>query len=224
MGGQAEKIESISNPAWDTQHVAKLACLLGGAAHVGDAHRLLDRLGGIGELCLATRHRLLRCGLGAHQVETLLAARALMLEAAATRSALTRLDRPAVVALLRPLLVPLRHEEMHAVYLTADGRLIGHEPLARGGATSVSIHLRDVLGPALEARAARLVLAHNHPSGRSMPSLEDMELTRRLSEAASVVGIGLIDHLVVAEDGVSSAMPGASSLAWSSLVTTRKVH
>ena len=209
---------------WDPQQVARLACLLGGAAHVGEAQRLLEKLGGIGELHLATRHRLLRCGLGAHQVETLLSARALMMEAAATRPTLAKIDRPALVALLRPLLVPLRHEEMHAVYLTEDGRFLGHDLLAKGGTSSVALRVREVLGPALEARAASLVVAHNHPSGRSAPSFEDFALTTRLAEAASVVGLRVMDHLVLAEDGVSSAMPTESTFAWCRATAAMEGH
>ena len=55
--------------------------------------------------------------------------------------------------------------------------------------------------PAILASAAAFVLGHNHPSGEVKPSADDVEITKRVFLAGDVLGITLLDHLIVAEDG-----------------------
>ncbi len=209
--------ETDSPQASESPTLLPLARLLGGLDQLETASRALQRLGGVGRLLDASQARLAACGLDPGQVGRIVAARELFVAAATERPKLQRVGRREVVELLRPLLRSLPHEELYAVYLTSDSRLLGHERLARGGATAVSLHIRDVLAPALEARASRLVLAHNHPSGNALPSLEDFQLTSRLAEAAELVGIRLVDHLVLAQDSVASAMPEEAARGWTRL-------
>ena len=70
--------------------------------------------------------------------------------------------------------------------------------VAEGGVSHVTAEPREVFSPALERRASAIVLAHNHPSGNTEPSLEDLEFTRAMCEAGTVLGIQVLDHLVVA--------------------------
>jgi DNA repair protein RadC len=170
------------------------------------AARALESLEGLAGLVRATRARLVAAGLSARQADLVQSALALASSVAAARQPRERLDRAAVVALLQPTLEPLAREELHAVHLAADGAYLGRVRVAQGGLSALSIFGREVLGPALEANATHLVLAHNHPSGLSRPSMEDFALTRRVLQSAEVVGIQLVDHLVFARDGVSSAM------------------
>ncbi len=65
----------------------------------------------------------------------------------------------------------------------------------------MSVLPRDIIIPALELNASSVVIAHNHPSGDSTPSNEDIELTRRMNTALELVGLTLLDHIVVAKDG-----------------------
>lgn len=58
------------------------------------------------------------------------------------------------------------------------------------------VHPREVFACAIENRAAAIIVAHNHPSGNCIPSTEDREVTKRLSEAGRVIGISLLDHIV----------------------------
>ena len=170
------------------------------------AARALVSLEGLAGLVRATRARLVAAGLNARQADLVQSALALASSVAAARLPRERIDRAALVALLQPTLEPLAREELHAVHLAADGAYLGRVRVAQGGLSALSIFGREVLGPALEANATHLVLAHNHPSGLSRPSMEDFALTRRVLQAAEVVGIQLVDHLVFARDGVSSAM------------------
>jgi DNA repair protein RadC len=55
-----------------------------------------------------------------------------------------------------------------------------------------------VFAPAIEKRAAAIVLVHNHPSGDPKPSKADFDITRRLKECGELIGIGILDHLIIA--------------------------
>jgi DNA repair protein RadC len=73
-----------------------------------------------------------------------------------------------------------------------------------GSLNASIVHPREVYRPAIVLSAASLVLAHNHPSGDTTPSEEDLAITRRLHEAGRLLGIELVDHIVVAKDGYTS--------------------
>lgn len=88
----------------------------------------------------------------------------------------------------------------HACVLLLDTkhRVIGVHPVAMGTLNEVAIHPRDVFHPALKQPGVfAVILAHNHPSGDPTPSQADLALTRRLLDAAKLVGLELVDHLIV---------------------------
>lgn len=85
--------------------------------------------------------------------------------------------------------------------LDARHRLIGLHVVSVGCLTSSLVHPREVFGPAIVAKAAALVLFHNHPSNDPEPSAEDLALTRRLAAAGALLGIEVLDHTVIASDG-----------------------
>ncbi len=66
------------------------------------------------------------------------------------------------------------------------------------------VHPREVFADPIMDRASAVIVAHNHPSGRLEPSPEDIDITRRLKEAADVLGISLLDHLIFSENGYFS--------------------
>ncbi|MDD3294393.1 MAG: JAB domain-containing protein, partial [Geobacteraceae bacterium] len=66
------------------------------------------------------------------------------------------------------------------------------------------VHPRDTLKSSLLSSAAAIILVHNHPSGSTDPSREDVEITRRLREACDIIGIKLLDHIIVAESEFTS--------------------
>jgi len=112
-------------------------------------------------------------------------------------------DRPTVSsphdALL--LLATLGDEPVECVVvLMLDARyhLVRMETVAVGSVNVSRLQPRDVLAPALRAGAAAIVVAHSHPSGDPEPSAADRRMTTALREAAGVVGLPLLDHLVVA--------------------------
>jgi DNA repair protein RadC len=75
---------------------------------------------------------------------------------------------------------------------------------SQGTLTASLVHPREVFAPALREPAAAIVLVHNHPSGDPTPSREDHEVTARLAAAGELLGIPVLDHVVVAEQGYVS--------------------
>jgi len=94
-------------------------------------------------------------------------------------------------------LAPLKKEHLVALYLNAKNQLIKRDTVSIGSLFSNMVYPRELFGPALELRAAGVIMAHNHPSGDPEPSPEDLRLTQRMEEAALLLGIDLLDHLIV---------------------------
>ncbi len=97
-------------------------------------------------------------------------------------------------------------EQEHLVVVLLDARLrkLGEVEVARGSSNSVYIHAREVFRPAVREAAAGVIVVHNHPSGDSRPSEEDVRLTEMLVDAGAALGIEVLDHLVVADGGFTS--------------------
>ena len=103
-----------------------------------------------------------------------------------------------------PLLQDLNHEAFCVMYLNQANRLIRHEIVSNGGLTGTVADTRIILKSALLQNANQVIIAHNHPSGNLQPSGADKELTRKLKEAAELMDIKLLDHLIVSSAGFFS--------------------
>lgn len=111
--------------------------------------------------------------------------------------------------LLLPLLQDLNHEMFCVLYLNNAQLLIKHEFLSSGGLTSTVVDIRIILKNALLCNAAKLIIAHNHPSGNKAPSEADKKVTTKLKEAAHQMDIELVDHIIIAgKDFTSFANEG----------------
>jgi DNA repair protein RadC len=109
-----------------------------------------------------------------------------------------------VVAVIGPKLRKETREHFLVLLLNARHEVIGKETVSIGSLNASIVHPREVFKPALMASAASLVLVHNHPSGDPEPSEEDVSITKRLVDAGELLGIGVLDHVIVAERGVVS--------------------
>lgn len=98
----------------------------------------------------------------------------------------------------------LPKEHLRGIYLNSRHRVIHDEIISIGSLTASIIHPREVFRPALECRAAAIIVAHNHPSGNARPTREDIEITNQLIEAGKILGIDLLDHIVISKNGFSS--------------------
>ncbi len=83
------------------------------------------------------------------------------------------------------------------VALDARGRPIGADCVSKGTLTACLVHPREVFAVAIRARAAAVIVVHNHPSGDPEPSDEDHILTERLAGAGAILGMPLLDHIIV---------------------------
>ena len=90
-------------------------------------------------------------------------------------------------------------EQFCALYLNTKNGLIAAEILTSGLVGECSVHPREVFRPAILRAAAAVILVHNHPSGDSQPSSEDLKITRQLVEAGKVIGIKVLDHIILGD-------------------------
>ena len=90
-------------------------------------------------------------------------------------------------------------KQEYFVVMTLDGanRLIAKRTITIGTLTSSLVHPREVFADAITDRAAGIIMAHNHPSGTLEPSQADIDVTRRLKDAGSLLGITLLDHIII---------------------------
>ena len=97
-----------------------------------------------------------------------------------------------------------RREHFVVLLLNARHELEKRETVSVGSLNASIVHPREVFQPAILHSAASVVLVHNHPSGDPEPSEEDLSITKRLVQVGEIVGIGVLDHVIVAERGVVS--------------------
>jgi len=91
----------------------------------------------------------------------------------------------------------LRQESIRALYLDARLRLIRDEEITRGSVSECMAHPREIFRQAIIHSAYAVVVLHNHPSGDPAPSASDIRITRSLREAAALLQINLIDHVIL---------------------------
>ena len=95
-------------------------------------------------------------------------------------------------------------ENFRVLLLDGKNRLIRDVLVSVGSLSASIVHPREVFSPAVRERAAGVILAHNHPSGDPEPSRDDIELTGRLREAGTILGIAVIDHVIVGRESYYS--------------------
>lgn len=91
-------------------------------------------------------------------------------------------------------------ETLYVICLDAGNHITYCEPISHGGADSVRIEPRKILEVALDRRAVRVILAHNHPSGIAAPSESDICMTHSVRDSLRLFDIELLDHYIVAEE------------------------
>ena len=129
---------------------------------------------------------------------------ALELLACETRETDLLASPDAVRDYLRLLLGDRPHEIFAVVFLDAQHRVIATEEMFRGTLTQTSVYPREVVKRSLANNAAAVIFAHNHPSGVAEPSHADELLTQSLKQALALVDVRVLDHFVVAGNGVMS--------------------
>ncbi len=90
----------------------------------------------------------------------------------------------------------LDREFFFMITLDSKNRTIGYHAISMGSLTSSAVHPREVFKPAILENSAAVIFLHNHPSGDPAPSREDRECTNRLTQAAKILGIRVLDHII----------------------------
>ena len=109
-----------------------------------------------------------------------------------------------VIALIGRKLRTESREHFVVLLLNARHECMAVETVSIGSLNASIVHPREVFRAAVLAAAANILVAHNHPSGDPEPSEEDIAITRRLAQVGELLGIGLLDHVVIAKRGAVS--------------------
>ncbi|KKP93026.1 MAG: replication and repair protein RadC protein [Parcubacteria group bacterium GW2011_GWA1_36_12] len=97
-----------------------------------------------------------------------------------------------------------KKEHFVIFFLDARNQEIKREIISVGSLNANLVHPREVFEPAVRHLAAQVILAHNHPAGDLKPSEQDIEITKRLVEAGDILGIDIVDHIIVTQNGFLS--------------------
>lgn len=129
------------------------------------------------------------------------------------------LDRADLVATyFAPIVAGLQVEKFWVLCLNRKNRLLKRVEVTSGTASSSLVHPREVFREAIREGALAVICVHNHPSGDPAPSSADVQVTRQLRDAAKTVGIDLLDHVIVGQQGRDPAGLGYYSFRASGLI------
>lgn len=99
-------------------------------------------------------------------------------------------------------------EVFGVIFLDNQNKMITYIEMFQGTIDAASVYPREVIKEALKQNCVSLILAHNHPSGSSLPSEADKKITRHIQDACDLVGLRVLDHIIVGENTFSFAEAG----------------
>lgn len=171
------------------------------------AKKLVDEFGGFSRLLIADADALENFpGMGETSVSALkivqLAALRLISEPIRTQPILGSWQ--ALLDYLRADMAHLGHERVRVLHLDSKNRLIRDELVSEGSIDQAAIYTREVIKRALALGTAAIILVHNHPSGDSTPSRQDIAITKDICAAGRTLGIAVHDHIIIGRDGHTS--------------------
>jgi DNA repair protein RadC len=170
------------------------------------AKKLLAEFKDLWSLLNADPERLTRFGLSETVAASLLATGAVALRAhrnAAVKGPLLN-SWQRIVDYCRAAMAHETREQFRLLFLDRKNQFITEEVHQRGTIDHTPVYPREVVKRALEVGAGALVLVHNHPSGDTQPSKEDIEMTRAIQDACRPLDIAIHDHLIIGRNEVSS--------------------
>lgn len=113
------------------------------------------------------------------------------------KDALVIISSKDVYYYIQPLIGDLDHEEFWVIFLNNANRIIGSEKLFSGGMETAVVDVRILFRKVLDIKASSIIVAHNHPSGRVVPSTYDGAITHKIRKAGEILDIRLFDHIIV---------------------------
>jgi DNA repair protein RadC len=97
-------------------------------------------------------------------------------------------------------------EEFKVILLNNSNEVLGIFPMSKGGITACVVDVRLIFACALKANATNIIVAHNHPSGKLIPSSNDIDITQKIKSAGKILDISLLDHIILTPNGYYSFM------------------
>lgn len=98
----------------------------------------------------------------------------------------------------------IEHEEFWVMYLNRANFIQKFEFISKGNTTGTVVGTKEVLKQAIMLKSSAIILMHNHPSGAIKPSSQDESLTKQIKEAAKLIDVSLIDHVIVGKNNYFS--------------------
>ncbi|WP_371134097.1 DNA repair protein RadC [Brevundimonas sp.] len=206
-GRPAPSIPMLAYESLDDQALLAMVLSRSGGDPDRLAGELLARFGGLGAVAAADLSELTR----ASDAGPAVFADLKVLRELAVR--LARVDacrRPAIAswtalqAYVRTAMAHRPREQFRVLYLDHRNNLLRDEWIAEGTVDHAPVYPREVVRRALDLSASAMILVHNHPSGDPTPSRADIEMTRKVVDAARVFSLQVHDHLVIGRDGTAS--------------------
>jgi DNA repair protein RadC len=159
---------------------------------------LIQHFGSIKALSRASLQQL-RQFLPQRKAEAVMAAFSVSLIAESEHARSNVFDNPESVSLACADMKLFNQEVLRVVLLDTRQRLITMIDVTKGGLNESLAHCRDIFRPVISFSAHSFILVHNHPSGVASPSEADLRLTRRLNEAARILQIQMLDHVIIGQ-------------------------
>lgn len=95
-------------------------------------------------------------------------------------------------------------EKMILICLNTKNQIVSYSEIGKGGINYCLIDLKTIFKNVFLSNASKIILVHNHPSGDTKPSKEDLQLTKKIKQACQLMEIELLDHIIIADDNFES--------------------
>ncbi len=118
-----------------------------------------------------------------------------------------RINNPKIIAdILINELRDEKQEQLKLIILNTKNEIIKTIVVVKGDTNVVNVSIKQILAEPIKNQAPKIILAHNHPSGDSTPSMEDVLLTKEVMKACDIFGIKLLDHIVIGNNNYHSIL------------------
>lgn len=203
----APSIPTLVYESLDDQSLLALVLSRSGTDPDGLAGKLLARFGSLGAVAAADLSELTR---SSDAGPAIFADLKILRELAVRLARVDACRRPAIASwtalqtYVRTAMAHRPREQFRVLYLDHRNNLLRDEWIAEGTVDHAPVYPREVVRRALDLSASAMILVHNHPSGDPTPSRADIEMTRKVVDAARVFDLQVHDHLVIGRDGTAS--------------------